>query len=95
MFPSLVSALHLLFSALGVFTASDLSSLGALGVAVAVVSAAIVLTSILALTLVGSGRPSPAHPARAIDVSSPLSQSDPDASGHSRPRAPGFAASAA
>lgn len=32
---------------------------------------------------------------RSIDISVPLAQSDPGAPGHSRPRAPGIAASAA
>lgn len=41
-----------------------------------------------------SGR-SVAHPRRSIDASAPLAQSDPDAAGHARPRAPGHAASAA
>lgn len=36
-----------------------------------------------------------AHPARAIDVSVAVAQSDPDAPGHARSRAPGVAASAA
>ena len=31
------------------------------------------------------------HPRRAIDVSALLAQSDPDAAGHPRPRAPGAA----
>ena len=41
-----------------------------------------------------SGR-SVAHPRRSIDESAPLTQSDPDAAGHSRPRAPGRAVPAA
>ena len=56
---------------------------------------ALLLVSLLTLILPNADRISPAHPARAIDISSPLAQSDPDASGHPRPRAPGFAASAA
>ena len=95
MFPPLTVGLHLLLAALGPIAGSEVPSLGALGVAVAVVSAVAVLASVLMLSLPSDGPVSPVHPARAIDISSPLSQSDPDASGHSRPRAPGFAASAA
>lgn len=94
-FESLISGLQLLLAALGLVATSDLGSIGALGVTVALVSAALLLAAVRAPALPGSTRSSPPHPARAIDVSSPLSQSDPDASGHSRPRAPGLAASAA
>ncbi|GAA1995395.1 DUF6412 domain-containing protein [Microbacterium pumilum] len=95
MFDSLTSALQLLLATLGLIATSDPGSIGALGVTLALVSAAVLLTSLLTLTLPDAGRSSPAHPARAMDISSPLSQSDPDASGHPRPRAPGLAASVA
>lgn len=91
----MTAGLHLLLSALGVVGTAELGSVGAFGVAIAVVSAAAVLVSLLALILPSAGIASPARAARAIDISSPLSQSDPDASGHPRPRAPGFAAPAA
>ena len=62
---------------------------------------AILLAAALVVALVGvfSGPPS-AHGAlvrarRSIDVSAPLAQSDPDADGHPRSRAPGLAATAA
>jgi hypothetical protein len=92
---SFVSGLHLVFSALGLIEASELATVGALGVTVALVAAAIVLVATAGATLPDAARSLRAHPARAIDVSSPLSQSDPDASGHARPRAPGFAVPAA
>jgi hypothetical protein len=92
---SLISGLQLVLSTLGVLAPSDVGALGALGVAVALVSATIVLAAIIALTVPDAGASSPVHPARAIDLSSPLSQSDPDAAGHSRPRAPGIAVPAA
>jgi hypothetical protein len=92
---SLISGLPLALSTLGMLTSSDAGTLGALGVALALVSGALLLASILALDVPDPGASSPVHPARAIDLSSPLSQSDPDAAGHSRPRAPGIAAPAA
>jgi hypothetical protein len=94
-FSSLVSGLHLVLSALGLAAPGDFASVGAIGVAIAVVSAAIVIAALLSLTLPPTAGSSPPHPVRAIDVSSSPSQSDPDASGHARPRAPGFGASAA
>ena len=95
MLESMTAGLHLLLYTLGLIGPSDLASIGAFGVAVAVVSAAAMLVSLLALILPSAGSLSSTHATRAIDVSSPLSQSDPDASGHPRPRAPGFAALAA
>jgi hypothetical protein len=94
-FESLTTGAQLLLAALGLMATSQLASTGTLGVTVALVSAAVLLLSLLTRFLPNADRPSPAHPARAIDISSPLAQSDPDASGHPRPRAPGFAASAA
>ena len=95
MFASLFSGVQFVLPTLGLLTTSDVVGLGALGVAVALVSAAILLASIVALIVPGAAVSSSVHPARGIDLSSPLSQSDPDAAGHSRSRAPGFAASAA
>jgi hypothetical protein len=94
-FASLISGVQFVLSTLGLLAASDAAALGALGVAVALVSAAILLASIVALIVPGAALSSSVHPARGIDLSSPLSQSDPDAAGHCRPRAPGLAASAA
>lgn len=92
---SLASALHLVFSTLALVAAPDPSTIGALGLALAVVSAALAVAALLAMALPTLLRSSFAHPTRAIDISSPLAQSDPDAAGHARPRAPGGAASAA
>ncbi|GAA1963445.1 DUF6412 domain-containing protein [Microbacterium deminutum] len=95
MLDSLLSSLHLVLGALGLISSPELGSLGALGLTVAVVSAAIVAAAVLALALPDAAPPSLARPVRGIDASSPLAQSDPDAAGHPRPRAPGFAAAAA
>jgi hypothetical protein len=92
---SLVSGLHLVLSALGLIGASELATVGAFGMTVALVAAAIVLVATAGAALPDAAHSPRAHPSRAIDVSSPLSQSDPDASGHARPRAPGLAVSAA
>ena len=71
MFESLTAGVHLLLAALGLIATSELASIGALGMTVAVVSAAVLLLSLLTLLLPSADRTSPAHPARAIDVSSP------------------------
>ncbi|KRB38423.1 UNVERIFIED_CONTAM: DUF6412 domain-containing protein [Microbacterium sp. SLM126] len=68
--------------------------------ALAFAAAAVAAVAVLAITLTlvelpVSATGSSPHPLRAIDVSVRLTQSHPDAPGHSRPRAPGAAASAA
>ncbi|MCW3492503.1 DUF6412 domain-containing protein [Microbacterium sp. SSM24] len=68
--------------------------------ALAFAAAAIAAVAVLAITLARVELPvsatgSSPHPLRAIDVSVRLTQSDPDAAGHARPRAPGAAAPAA
>ncbi|KQZ22454.1 MULTISPECIES: DUF6412 domain-containing protein [Microbacterium] len=63
----------------------------ALGLAIALVALA-TLTIVVALSLAPPSASSAPHPLRAIDVSALLAQSDPDAAGHPRPRAPGVAA---
>lgn len=67
---------------------------GAWGLAIALV-AAVVLAVVTAVAAPAPGVRSGPHPRRAIDLSSALAQSDPDAAGHPRPRAPQTAASAA
>ncbi len=95
MFESLNAALHLVLATAHLAAAPDLTTVGAIGIALALVAATLVVAAILVVAVPATSNSSPAHPARAIDVSSPLAQSDPDASGHPRPRAPGLAASAA
>lgn len=86
--------LRTLLAALGAVPLPDgLTAGGMLGVA-AVLLAATVLVIALTLLTPPFGIRSAAHPRRAIDVSTLLSQSDPDAAGHPRPRAPGFAPAA-
>ena len=72
-------------SALGLVAMPDMTALG-LAVAILAVTALIVAIAAVAPR---AGKDSPPHPLRAIDASTLLSQSDPDAAGHPRPRAPG------
>ncbi|MET0297033.1 MAG: DUF6412 domain-containing protein [Microbacterium sp.] len=95
----MLDTLNVLLTILGFSGAVAFSSLGgisgALALTVALLAATAVLLAVVAMTHPASGGASPPHPRRAIDVSSPLLQSDPDAPGHPRPRAPQSAASAA
>ena len=77
-------------SALGLVALPDAA---AVGVAIALVALA-TLTLVVALSLVPPTAGTSPHPQRAIDVSTLLAQSDPDAAGHTRPRAPGVAVAA-
>ena len=93
------TALHVLLSILGIAGVLDVATIGgvtsAVALAITLMSATVVLLTVAAVTHAAPGGASPPHPRRAIDASAPLSQSDPDAPGHARPRAPQFAASAA
>lgn len=77
-------------AALGIIAVPDAA---ALGLAIALVALA-TLTIVVALSLAPPSASSAPHPLRAIDVSAMLAQSDPDAAGHPRPRAPGVAVAA-
>lgn len=98
MLDAVTATLHLLLSTLGVLGGTDLAALGgmtgALALTIAMISATVVLLTVVAMSHPASGGASPPHPRRAIDASSPLTQSDPDAPGHPRPRAPQSVASA-
>ncbi|WEK60825.1 MAG: DUF6412 domain-containing protein [Candidatus Microbacterium colombiense] len=77
--------LSVILTALGLVSAPDAA---ALGLAIALVAVtALTLALVIGLHQVSSG--TAPHPWRAIDVSTVLTQSDPDAAGHPRPRAPG------
>lgn len=99
MFAQLLTSVQLLLATLAVAGTPDLTVFGgataAVAVTMALVAASVVLVAILAVAHPASGGASPPHPRRAIDISSPLTQSDPDAPGHPRPRAPQHAATAA
>lgn len=77
-------------AALGLVAAPDAT---ALGLAIALLAVATLAVAV-ALSAMPASRGSAPHPLRAIDVSALLPQSDPDAAGHPRPRAPGAATAA-
>ncbi|SDQ27084.1 DUF6412 domain-containing protein [Microbacterium sp. cf332] len=91
-----LSVIPLLLSVVGALSLGDSGSLAAAATAVALVTLAIAVVSVArdggATASAGSRRP---HPQRSISPSTLLAQSDPDAPGRRRPRAPGLAASAA
>ncbi|RKT33352.1 hypothetical protein DEU34_1943 [Microbacterium sp. AG1240] len=92
MFASIVAAFHLLATVLGLVATPDPAGIG---VAVAIAAVGLLVLAAVAVGLPGSCDVTAPHPRRAIDISTPLAQSDPDAPGHPRPRAPQTAASAA
>ena len=89
---SISVVLRLLLEILGVAAVREPS---AIAFAAAAVAVAVVAISLTLAELPASAIGTSAHPQRAIDVSVQLAQSHPDAAGHARPRAPGYAASAA
>ncbi|WP_460800725.1 DUF6412 domain-containing protein [Microbacterium sp. GXF6406] len=84
--------MQLLATVLGFAALPDLS---ATQLAALALTAALFAVSVLAVAvtigMVRTGQGSSPHPLRAIGRSVLLSQSDPDAAGHPRPRAPGAA----
>ena len=100
MLTALGAALHSAFVALGLITTTGVAtdpSIAAIATFAAVAVTALTTLAIAAHALgipIASGG-SLSHPRTQIDASAPLTQSDPDAAGHPRPRAPGIAASAA
>lgn len=82
-------------SALGSLAAEPTAGLVAAALTVAVAAAAVALVTALTVAQVVPGGASPPDPRRAIDISTLIAQSDPDAPGHPRPRAPQHAALAA
>ena len=82
--------LSVVATALGLVSMPDAAALG--------LAIALLAVTVLTLAVVLSVRPviraDEPHPLRAIDVDTLLAQSDPDAAGHPRPRAPGSATAA-
>lgn len=94
MFDAIGMLLQALLVALGAVPLPDaLTAGGVVGIA-AILVAATLLAVALALLTPRSGCRCAPRPRRAIDVSTLLAQSDPDAAGHPRPRAPGVAPAA-
>ncbi|MFK3678098.1 DUF6412 domain-containing protein [Microbacterium sp. NPDC090218] len=77
-------------TALGLVSMPDAAALG-LAIALLAVTA---LTLAIVLSVCPGATADAPHPLRAIDVGVLLTQSDPDAAGHPRPRAPGVATAA-
>ncbi|MFJ6654281.1 DUF6412 domain-containing protein [Microbacterium sp. NPDC091313] len=92
MFDGIVALLHMLLAVAGPLVAADGAGLAW---AVVAIAAALAIAALLHGAVTRDGAAAGAHPWRAIDTSTLLSQSDPDAAGHPRPRAPGSAAPAA
>ncbi|WP_243073815.1 DUF6412 domain-containing protein [Microbacterium sp. SS28] len=92
MIDALSSFLQVLLSSSAVIGASEAGSASMWAV---VLAAAVVVVLLQAGGSPRSMRASLVRPDRAIDVSVAVAQSDPDAAGHPRSRAPGIAASAA
>lgn len=94
MIDTIGSLLQLILTALGVVPLPDgMTAGGMLGIAAILVAVAVIAIAVTAVTPLFGIRSAP-HPRRAIDVSVLPTQSDPDASGHPRPRAPGVALAA-
>ncbi len=75
---------------------SALESGATIGLVVLVLSAVAALAVLAHLARLDASAPStPIRPDGSIGIASPPTQSDPDAAGHARPRAPGLAVSAA
>jgi len=81
---------QLTLTVLGVLNVPDLAAMdiAALSLTLALLAAVTVVVAIV-LGVLQPGQGSSPHPLRAIDPSVLLSQSDPRADGHPRPRAPG------
>lgn len=82
--------LGVIAAVLGLAVIPDAASLG---LAAAVLAVAVLAMAIAVVISPYLSRGAP-HPIRAIDIGALLSQSDPDAAGHPRPRAPGVAPAA-
>lgn len=88
MIASLIGMLNLvLASAELALTPGDGAPMLAIVLAAAVVATAVIVLVVLPALRAAAPPPVP----RPIDPSAPLTQSDPDAAGHPRPRAPGHA----
>jgi len=92
MIDALTSVLQVLLSSSSVIVASEA---GAASIWAVVLAAAVVIVLLRVVGLPRSVQASLVRPDRAIDVSVAVAQSDPDAAGHPRSRAPGIAAPAA
>ncbi len=95
MVASVLTALNLLLVATELALVPDAGSAPAPLLALALAAAVVVAVAIAVIVFRLSAGPPPIRATRPIDPSAALAQSDPDAAGHPRPRAPGRAAPAA
>lgn len=95
MFASLLTALNLILVAAEVGLVPDGGTSPAPLLALALAAAVVLAVAIAVVVFRLLAAPPSSRPTRPIDPSSPLAQSDPDAAGHPRPRAPGRVAPAA
>ena len=95
MIASFLTALNLLLVAAEVALTPDGGASPAPLLALALAAAVVLTVAVAVLVCRLLADAPPARPTRPIDPSAPLAQSDPDAAGHPRPRAPGRAAPAA
>lgn len=95
MIASFLAALNLLIVAAEFSLVPDGGSSPAPVLALALAAAVVLSVTIAVIVFRLAAGPPPTRATRPIDPSVPLAQSDPDADGHPRPRAPGRAALAA
>ncbi len=96
--PSFAALLRSLLVAIALVSAFDAIRVldhGAAGIVFGLVALAILAVAVSAIVGPGVHRAPWSTPRRERDPSAVVAQSDPDAEGHARPRAPGAAASAA
>ncbi|MDT3330766.1 hypothetical protein Q9S78_08785 [Microbacterium sp. KSW-18] len=79
--------LRMVLKVLGLLVAVDLSLSGS-ALTVALLALAVLTLALLATAVHASTRGAVPHPTRRIELTAPLTQSDPDAAGHVRRRGP-------
>lgn len=86
--------LRVVLEVLGLLVAVD-PSLSGSALTVALLVLAVLTLALLATAVHASARGAAPHPTRRIELTAPLTQSDPDAPGHIRRRGPGQVTAAA
>ncbi|SCY35040.1 hypothetical protein SAMN05216488_1479 [Microbacterium sp. LKL04] len=86
--------LRVVLEVFGLLVAVD-PSLSGSALTVALLALAVLTLALLATAVHASTRGAVPHPTRRIELTAPLTQSDPDAAGHVRRRGPGQVTAAA
>lgn len=90
MIDAITGFLGVLRAMLGLLVLADPAMSGSfVTVAVLVLAVSVVVIAVIAASVPTQQRGSAVHPTRRIELSAPLTQSDPDAAGHIRRRGPG------